>query len=546
MIKIDKKDTIIDILTKMKEETGNDMIIAFPFWHPVLHNYLSLKIIKTRAANKNLLIVTSDQTSRKIGKHLGINYSFVNDDTAYEDATTTSKIMKHNFSFFEYLQFEIKHFFRDFKDYFSENKSLKYYSLKYSKEQWKIGFFVFWFLISAGVLLMIFYFAVTKTYVSITPEISIRERGKNFIFKEMSQEWESLRDNIIQLRKVSKALYVEDTFATTGIDDSKVQKSSGKVVLVNQTLENVRLFPHTRLATSTGVVLETQTSVEIPAGSKDTGVLIPGTIEVSAISALRNQSWKLQGESSNVPNNTRLSIPWLQKDVDLIFWRTSWVFLWGKDYSDGFIISQSNVDNAKKILEEKLKNESLKALQKEIKKENDFNNVTFEILGIDDIIKYSGEEEMLLDGVHVGDSRKNFRLGWSINVETYIYNKNSVISKLKNIVNDSILEWSEKLLMINEDSLRASTIVYKQKDPFEVKVTMEIEAFVIHNFLNENDAYVKKLKNSIIGLPQDEGEKILINDPKISNAKIDITPFFIHTVASLPNNIIFQIQENIK
>ena len=27
----DKKDTIIDILTKMKEETGNDMIIAFPF-----------------------------------------------------------------------------------------------------------------------------------------------------------------------------------------------------------------------------------------------------------------------------------------------------------------------------------------------------------------------------------------------------------------------------------------------------------------------------------------------------------------------------------
>ena len=393
---------------------------------------------------------------------------------------------------------------------------------------------------------MIFYFAVTKTYVSITPEISIRERGKNFIFKEMSQEWESLRDNIIQLRKVSKALYVEDTFATTGIDDSKVQKSSGKVVLVNQTLENVRLFPHTRLATSTGVILETQTSVEIPAGSKDTGVLIPGTIEVSVVSGLRNQSWKLQGESSNVPNNTRLRIPWLQKDVDLIFWRTSWVFQWGKDYSDGFIISQSNVDNAKKILEEKLKNESLKALQKEIKKENDFNNVTFEILGIDDIIKYSGEEEMLLDGAHVGESRKNFRLGWSINVETYIYNKNSVISKLKNIVNDSILEWSEKLLTINEDSLRASTIVSKQKDPFEVKVTMEIEAFVIHNFLNENDAYVKKLKNSIIGLPQDEGEKILINDPKISNAKIDITPFFIHTVASLPNNIIFQIQENIK
>jgi hypothetical protein len=114
---------------------------------------------------------------------------------------------------------------------------------------------------------MIFYFAVTKTYVFITPEINIRERGKNFIFKEMSDQGESLRDNIIQLRKVSKALYLESTFATTGVDEKNIAKSRGTVALFNKTLFPVKLFPHTRLATSSGVVLEIESVVQIPAAS---------------------------------------------------------------------------------------------------------------------------------------------------------------------------------------------------------------------------------------------------------------------------------------
>lgn len=545
MIRIERGDTIIDILWKIKEENWDDVILAFPFWHPILHNYLSLKIIKSRVGEKKLLIITSDQTSRKIGKHLGIKYSFIKDDKAYEEASTKEKIMKHNFWFWEYFIFEIKHFFKDSWETLTESKNVKYYSLKYAKDQGTIGYFVFWLFISALTLFLIFYFAVTKTYISITPEINIKTRGKNFVFREMPEEVMTIKDNLIQLRKVSKTVYLEDTFATTGIDEFKIERSSGQIRILNYLLEDVKLFPKTRFQTSTGVILEIASWVDIPSAIQTSQWVKPSSVEVKAISQAKNSFGKVIGAWANISKDIDLILPWLKNDRDKIIWRTITDFSGAADFKQDFVLWENDIENAKKVLEEKLKSEAIKKLREEIKKENEVNNVTFEILGVDDIISYSEFNVKSLQDLEIWQKVKSFKLWGTIKIDTYIYNKDSIISKLKTVVTDSIIEWSEKLLLINNDSLRASTIIYEQKDPFEIKATMEIEAFIIHNFLNENDAYVKKLKNTIMWLKKDEAQKILLNDPKISNAQIDITPFFVKKVSSLPNNIILKIEENI-
>jgi hypothetical protein len=72
---------------------------------------------------------------------------------------------------------------------------------------------------------------------------------------------------------------------------------------------------------------------------------------------------------------------------------------------------------------------------------------------------------------------------------------------------------------------------------------MEINAFIIHNFLNNDDSYVQKLKNQIAGLSREEAERILLNDPKISNARIEISPFFISNITSRRENIIFKVND---
>jgi hypothetical protein len=85
MIKVKKTDTIIDIISKINEEKKGNIILDFPLGHPILHNYVSLKILKTHCGRKRLIIVTPDITSRKIGKNLGIEYSLVKDSKFYEE-----------------------------------------------------------------------------------------------------------------------------------------------------------------------------------------------------------------------------------------------------------------------------------------------------------------------------------------------------------------------------------------------------------------------------------------------------------------------------
>lgn len=77
---------------------------------------------------------------------------------------------------------------------------------------------------------------------------------------------------------------------------------------------------------------------------------------------------------------------------------------------------------------------------------------------------------------------------------------------------------------------------------FEMKATFEIESIFIHDFLNVENSYIDLLRSKIRGLPKKEAEKVLLNDPKVSNVEIQIRPFFINSVSNISNNIIFKIR----
>ena len=77
-------------------------------------------------------------------------------------------------------------------------------------------------------------------------------------------------------------------------------------------------------------------------------------------------------------------------------------------------------------------------------------------------------------------------------------------------------------------------ILYKKNDPFTIKMTAEIEVFYSHNFLSETNNYIEKLKDIISGTDKSDALKTLINNPKISDAKIETRPFFMKTISKLP------------
>lgn len=204
------------------------------------------------------------------------------------------------------------------------------------------------------------------------------------------------------------------------------------------------------------------------------------------------------------------------------------------------IVNTDDLKNAEAFITEKLKAKARSEVQDQIKQENEKNNATYDILNIDNIYQYSDISIHFPEDPKIWQEQEDFLVTGSLKISTYIYNTDSVINTLRQAIDQNILTQTEKVVAIHKHSLRAANILYQSSNPFEVKATMEIEYLVTHNFIQKDNGYIDKLKGLITGIPIEEAEKILINDPKISRVKISSRPFFIKNVSSIEENITFE------
>jgi hypothetical protein len=215
MIKIQDNDTIVDIINRMNACTDKELVLDFPFGHPVLHNYLSLKILKSKSGGKPITIVTPDIASRKIGKSLGINYSVLNDTSSLEEKRREN-LLKTNFSFFEYMIFELKKYMKIIWRFIYTKTGLDILTYKSPLDKARrsgVGFILIGLVVSFAMLLFIFYFAVSKTYVYITPEVEVRTKAKNITFQVSEGQVEN--ENIVGIKPISANYSLETNFAAT-------------------------------------------------------------------------------------------------------------------------------------------------------------------------------------------------------------------------------------------------------------------------------------------------------------------------------------------
>ena len=560
MIKVNKTDSIIDIIQKIQKEESDDIIIDFPFWHPILHNYLSLKILKNKAWSKQLTIVTKDLTSRNIGKRLWINFSIVKDDNFIE-YSWKAKIINHNLTFFEYLKFEIKNYIKMFFYFISKSSKVdefRKYSLKYYQKSW-VWIFILILLLSIFVFFIVLFFVINKTYIYIKPEINVKTVAYNFIFKDLWNKEDMVLDNrVIKIKKISKVVNLEEKFQTSWINPANSKKSTWKVIFYNSFAEDITLKPKSRIENKNWLLFETKETITIPSASIDSNWKIsPWILKVDVIAKDYDSNWRYIGSRWNsIKMKDRFSLPWLKgEDKTKIYAEAISKFAWWDDIYEK-VLWETDIENAKIIFEDKLKKEWLKELKSYLELENNTNNVTFEVLSYDDIFKNVKINISEPKDIKTWDKLNYFTLKWTLEFSSYVYNKDLVINKLKNIVNEKmvreekVINWEtkideiEKLLSIDTNSLRITNIVYETNYPkLEVKLTLEIDALIYKNFLNENSAYVQRLKNWIYGIPEKDAEKILLNDKNIRSVNIDIQPFFMTNISNIENNVIFEIED---
>jgi len=547
MIKVSKNDNIFDVLLKIqKEETPskNKVILEVPFWHSILHNYISLKTIVNKIWNKKLIIITKDINSKKIWKSLGIKYSIIKNNDFIENKQ--ENILKYNYSFFEYAKYEINKYLNLFKSKVFKNQKIttlqkKY--LKYQKQKSSIFIFILLLWIVSLIFLYIFFFALNKTTIYITPEIEVQTKSKNFIFNSKIDPYYK-KKNEQEIKEFKDHVELSYNYKTTWIKQKEKYKARTTVNFINKFDSEIKLLPHTRLLSSSWILFETQNWVKIPPAIKNNAwELIPWIKQADIIAKTFDNKWIFIWKKANTTASwITLILPWLKENKDMLIAKTTKeISGWQDIYTH--IVSKDDIENSIKILKEKLRKKAIEDLNKKIEEENKANNVTFKILNIDNTFKFKNIKTKILEDVKTGEKRTSFNLSGSLDTSTYTYNIDSVISKLKKEIQDSIIPEKQRILSINNQSIRISNIIYRQENPFYLKATIEIEYFVEYNFEKQDDSYIQRLKNTIAWLPKDEAEKILINENKISNARIEIQPFFLNNVSKFFNNIEFIIQD---
>ncbi len=547
MIHIKNNDTLIDIIGKIENSPSESIILKFPIGHSILHNHLSLKLIKSKAKNKKITIITSDILSRKIGKKLGINYTIISNTEFIEQKKqdlAEENLVKLNFSFKEYLLFEMKKYYREVSSLIQRNKNInhiKSYSQKY-KSFSNVGIFAWLLLVSIVLFIAIFYFAINKTIITITPEIVVKKKAKNFIFQEIN-DFDTLRDDkIINISTLDKELFLSDTYSTTWIQESSVKKSRGKIEISNLSKEEIKLLPETRFVTQDGILFETESWIILPPAIIDNfWAVTPGTKQVEIISQNYDNTWNFIGSSGNIEKDTLLTLPWLNDNGSTVSAIALDDFKGGSDtYTRA--ISEQDLESSVLIFEQKIKNRVIEQLRSEVQTRNKEEKISLDIISIDNIIEYSDFEFSIQDQVELWDIAESITIEWSIKWKTYVYDQEEVINKLRTVIQENILEWVENILLIDRDSLRISSLIYRREDPTEVKATVEIDVLISHDFQNQENSYLEKLRSTIRGIEKREATKLLLNDPKISNVSIDIRPFFLKHISNISENIIFEVE----
>lgn len=542
-IKIQNNDSLFDIFKKIQKAT----ISSSSFYLEVeennaLRNYLNLKLLISKFAWKKFAIITSNKDLKKVGEKLWIKYFYKSDEIEFDEKFSKTNVLRHNFTFSEYLKYEVKRIF--LKNFFLfKKKAKKTYKNKTNTPQSHLFLLSIWLVLSFSLLSFIFYFAVSKTYVYITPDLWVKTVSRNVIFSEKDNNNLFDSKNVVKVNPISISTSIDFPFHVSTIDVASAKNAYWVVELFNE-LNTEQIFkPNTRFVSQDWLVFRSTEWIKVPPTTKWwSGEIIVWKTEATITADMYDNMWKIIWVRWNIWAGIILSIPWLKFNRDKIYAKTKEEF---KDWLDPkiHVLTEEEYGNFSKILADKLKAKALDEMKTKIKNTNSLWWSNFIILPIDNILTYNVWAIELPKWVKIWDKIDEISLHCTGSLSTYVFDKNATIFYLKSILNESILLWTEKLIWVNEDSLRITNILSQSVWPFFMKATTELDSRISYNFEDSSNNLTRKLKNLIANTTKKEATSILLNDSNISTVKIEFSPFWLTRVSNNPDNIEFIINK---
>ncbi len=395
-------------------------------------------------------------------------------------------------------------------------------------------------IMSLTLLLFIFIFAVSKTYVYISPQISVRPISSNIVFVTSTGGLLSGRNNV-QMKLVSFPVEHAMKFSLDTIDPNSATSAQGMVTLYNELNQAQTLKPNTRFITDNGVVFRSDAWVSSPAAKSVNGITEIGVAEVLVRADQKDEAGKIIGIRGNVPTATLLTIPGLKFNRDKVYAKTKSAFVGGSDPKI-HVVTDTEVAKFTGIIKEQLYRTARSTLQVRLDDENKKNGENYTLL-MGDAVSFSGESIKITSGQKIGDLANEVEMKGEVMVNALVYDKNAVVQYLTTIFREKLLYGTDKELGIHEDTLRLTNVIQRAENDTSIKATMEMNATITYDLENATNELTRRMKVMIAGLPKNEAITKLINEGHVREVDIRFSPFWMRAVSSNLDNIEFIIRE---
>jgi hypothetical protein len=220
-------DTVVDIARRVRKLGPSVREVRLALGdNRVLRNYFNIRLLQALCPDKFFFFIVADLGEPKVGESLGIRYYLRSDAIDFEREFSQTHILRHNFSFFEYFVYEARKLLSRIAFHY-RRRAPRFRNSRWFSDSSVVLLFA-GLIVSVGLLSFIFYFAVSKTYVYISPELSVRTASRNLYYSERAASTGSSifsRPEEIVVRAVQSTYSHEYVFRTTAYDQASAQNA---------------------------------------------------------------------------------------------------------------------------------------------------------------------------------------------------------------------------------------------------------------------------------------------------------------------------------
>lgn len=473
--------------------------------------------------------------ARSLG--IGAEVSWVRAE--FDREFSKKNILSHNFTMWEYFLYEMRRWVQYLRFLFTRKRAA---TPLYKIKKWSPNMFliVSGLIMSLSLLLFIFYFAVSKTYVSVLPQTTVRPVSANMIFSLASGSLLESK-NTVRMKKVTLLVEEKMPFNLDTIDPNSATSAIGRVTLYNELTTEQALKPFTRFITEDGVVFRTESWVNVPPARKVNDITEIGSVEAILKADPNDESGKMIGERGNVPTGTYLSIPGLKFNRDKVYGKAKENFVWWGP-ARIHLVTEGEIQKFEWILKEQLSRSARTKLQEWLDEQNKNSGESFTLLS-GDSVSFTGIAISISSWQKIGDLANEVEMKWSLAVTALVYDKSTVIEYLTNLFHERLLRGTDKELAIHPDTLRMTNVISRAEDGSSIKATMEMNTTITYDLENASNELTRRMKITIAGLTKKEAIDRLINEGHVREVEIHFSPFWLTRVSSNLDNIEFIIKK---